>query len=204
MRQFLRFQQREQHGSPAGQPQARLNVRKGSKADIRRPTSRRNVTRGVEKRHLVLHPFASSHGGSTLRRNFEFDLFSVVRWRDKSIDLHNAYDLESFGTDLRGGEVRLSFTRNQHAMDPGNLPSKVTLACTGKVRIAFNDLTEIAAPLDHEGIQIAYFDEACDWLSFLDEEIAQRQEPQGLHVSFVNGLAIRIYCDEATLAVHIE
>ena len=139
---------------------------------------------------------------STLRRNFEFDGFSVVRWGDRFIDLHNAYDLESFGTDLTGREVRLSFTRNEHAIDPNKLPSKVTLACTGNVRVAFNNLGELAAPLNDEGIEIAYFDEGCDWLSFLDEGIARSQEPQGLHVSFINGLAVRIYCDEAALAVH--
>jgi hypothetical protein len=135
-----------------------------------------------------------------LKRNFEFDGFSVFRWSDRFIDLHNAYDLESFGTDLSGSEVKLSFARNEHASDPDKLPSKVMLSCTGNVRVAFNDLCEIAAPLNDEGIEIAYFDEGCDWLSFLDEDIARRQEPLGLHVSFINGLAVRIFCDEATLA----
>ena len=135
-----------------------------------------------------------------MKRNFQFDGFSVVRWGDRFIDLHNAYDLESFGTDLTGSEVTLSFTRNEHAIDPDELPSKVTLSCTGNVRVAFNDLGEIAAPLDDEGIEIAYFDDGCDWLSSLDEDIARSQGPLGLHVSFVNGLAVRIFCDEATLA----
>jgi len=36
--------------------------------------------------------------------------------------------------------------------------------------------------------------------SFLDEQIAERSAPQGLHVSFINGFAIRIFCDEATFA----
>jgi hypothetical protein len=55
-------------------------------------------------------------------------------------------------------------------------------------------------PLDKEVIEIAYFDEECDWLSFTDEEIARRHEPQGLHVSFINGFAIRIFCDEVTFS----
>ena len=135
-----------------------------------------------------------------MKRNFQFDGFSVVRWGGRFVDLHNAYDLESFGTDLTGSEVKLSFSRNEYAIDPEKLPLKVTLSCTGNVRVAFNDLGEIAAPLDDEGIQIAYFDEGCDWPSFLDEDIAGSQEPLGLHVSFVNGLAVRIFCDEATLA----
>lgn len=134
-----------------------------------------------------------------MKRNFEFDGFSVVRWGGRFIELHNAYDLVSFGTDLAGTEVKLCFTRNEHAIDPDKLPSKVTLACTGNVRLAFNDLGAIAAPLGDEGIEIAYFDEGCDWLSFLDEDIARSQEPEGLHVSFINGFAIRIFCDEAML-----
>lgn len=135
-----------------------------------------------------------------MKRNFEFYGFSVVRWGESSVDLHNAYDLESFGTDLTGRrKVELIFTRNEHAINPDKLPSKVTLSCAGNLRVAFNDLSKIAAPLNEEGTEIAYFDEGCDWLSFLDEEIARRQEPVGLHVSFINGLAVRIYCDEATL-----
>ena len=136
-----------------------------------------------------------------MRRNFEFDGWSLVRWGDRLIDLHNAYDLESFGTDLTGSEVRLTFTRNEYAIDPDKLPAKAALACTGNVRVAFNNLGEIAAPLNDEGIEIAYFDDGCDWLSFLDEDIARSQEPQGLHVSFINGLAVRIFCDEAAFAV---
>ena len=134
-----------------------------------------------------------------MKRNFQFDDISVVRWGDRSLDLHNAYEIENFGTDLRGGEVKLSFTRNKYAIGPDKLPEKAVLSCTGNARVAFNDLGEIAAPIRHEGIQIAYFDEGCDWLSFLDEELARSQEPLGLHVSFINGLAIRIFCEEATL-----
>lgn len=136
-----------------------------------------------------------------MKRNFQFDSFSVVEWGDKSIDLHNAYDLQSFGTDLMGSEAKLSFTRNEHAIDPDMLPSSLTLSCTGNVRVAFNNLGEIAARLNDEGIELAYFDEGCDWLSFIDEEIARSQEPLGLHVSFINGLAVRIFCDEATLSI---
>jgi hypothetical protein len=136
-----------------------------------------------------------------LKRNFQFDGVTVVRWNDRVIDLHNAYDLEALGTDLIGGEVQVAFRRNAHAINPDGLPSKASLRCSGNVRVAFNDLCALAAPIDGEGIEIAYFDEGCDWLSFLDEEIAARQEPQGLHFSFINGLSIRIFCDEATFAI---
>ncbi len=135
-----------------------------------------------------------------MQRNFHFDGVSVIRWNDTFIDLHNSYDLESFGTDLNGREVSLSFGRNKYAIDPEKLPTKVTLRCTGNVKLAFNDLGAIAAPLDDEGIEIAYFVEGCDWPSFLNEDMAGRQEPQGLHVSFINGLVVRIFCDDATFA----
>jgi len=143
-------------------------------------------------------------GGIRLRRNFCFDDlsggFSAIAFGDRAIDLHNAYNLERFGTDQSGSEVELSFSRNEHAIDPENLPATVAIRCTGNVRVAFNDLNEIAAPLNDEGIEIAYFDEVYDWASFTTEEIAARQEPLGLHVSFTNGLAVRIFCDQATFA----
>lgn len=134
-----------------------------------------------------------------MKRNFAFDSVTVVRSGSRVIDLHNAYDLQCFGTDMTGSEVKLSFIRNEHAIEPIGLPSTVTLLCTGNVKVAFNDLSEIAASLDEEGIEIAYFDEGCDWLSFLDEDIARSQEPLGLHISFISGLAVRIFCDEAML-----
>ena len=134
-----------------------------------------------------------------MHRNFEFEGFSVVRGGGRFIDLHNAYDLEDFGTDPTGKEVKLTFAQNEYAILPDTLPSRVMLACTGNVKLAFNDLNAIAAPLNDEGIEIAYFDEACDWLSFMDEEMARVQKPQGLDVRFVSGLVIRIFCDEATL-----
>ena len=134
-----------------------------------------------------------------MRRNFEFDHFSTIRWEDTVIELHSAYDLTGFGTNLTGSEATLDFIRNEYAFAPEKLPAKVTLRCTGNVRLAFNNLGAIAAPLDDEGIEVAYFDEGCDWSSFLDEETAKRQEPLGLHFSFINGLTVRIYCDETTL-----
>ena len=134
-----------------------------------------------------------------MNRNFEFDFISVVRWGERLIDLHNAYDLENFGTDPSGKEVKLAFTQNEYAILPSTLPSRVMLVCTGNVKLAFNNLNAIAAPLNDEGIEIAYFNEACDWLSFLSEDLARVQKPQGLDVRFVNGLVVRIFCDEATL-----
>lgn len=135
-----------------------------------------------------------------MKRNFQFDAMSVVRCGDRLVDLHNAYDLESFGTDLRGGNASLGFKRNAHAIGPDTLPSRMTLTCVRNVRVAFNDLRAIAAPLNEEGIEIAYFDDGCDWQTFLEEGMVETHKPQGLHVSFVNGLAVRIFCDEAVFA----
>lgn len=134
-----------------------------------------------------------------MKRNFELDDFTVLRWDDKLVDLHNAYDLEQFGTSISGSEIKLTFCRNGYALDPSGLPLSVTLTCSGNVRIAFNNLGAIAAPLDKEGIEIAYFDQDCGWQTFLDEKTARRYEPAGLHISFVNGFVIRIFCDQATV-----
>jgi len=68
------------------------------------------------------------------------------------------------------------------------------------VRIASDDVRGLLH-LDDEGIEIAYFNEGCDWLTLLDEDIARSQEPRGLPASFINGVAVRISCDEATLAI---
>lgn len=138
--------------------------------------------------------------GWTVKRNFKFGVISVAHWEGRLLDLHNDYDLEGFGTDLDGNAVSLNFVRNEHAIDPEALPLKLTLACTGNVKVAFNDLAAVAAPLNDGGIELAYFDDACDWLSYLDEDVARSQEPRGLHVSFNSGLAIRIFCDRAMLS----
>ncbi|MFN3352064.1 MAG: hypothetical protein ACK4Z5_00530 [Brevundimonas sp.] len=134
-----------------------------------------------------------------MKRNFEFDFVTVVKWGEDVLDLHNDYDLKSFGTALDGTEARLSFARNEHAFAAARLPEKVTLDCKGNVKVAFNDLTALVAPANDEGIEIAYFHDGCDWLSFLSEDLARLSEPLGLDVRFINGLVVRIYCDEATL-----
>lgn len=33
-----------------------------------------------------------------MKRNFEFDFVTVVRWAEEVLDLHNDYELKSFGT----------------------------------------------------------------------------------------------------------
>lgn len=134
-----------------------------------------------------------------MRRNFAFDGITVVRWGEQVLDLHNDYDLRTLGTDLAGTEVRLTFKRNEHAIAPDRLPERVALECKGNVRVAFNDLTASAAPLGEEGVELAYFHDGCDWMSFLDEKLARQSEPTGLDVRFDSGLVVRITCDEATL-----
>ncbi len=134
-----------------------------------------------------------------MKRNFEFDFITVVRWGEEVLDLHNDYDLKSFGTGLSGTEARLTFARNGRALAHDRLPEEVTLDCKGNAKVALNDLTALAAPVTAEGIEIAYFHDGCDWLSFLDEDMARYSEPLGLDVRFANGLVVRIFCDEATL-----
>jgi hypothetical protein len=133
-----------------------------------------------------------------MKRNFKFDGITVVLLDDKFIDLHNAYDLDLLGTDMDANAATLSFSRNKYAINPDSLPPQVALRCSGSVKVAFNDLNLIVAPLNGEGIEIAYFDEHCDWESYIDETIAIQQEPIGLHVNFMNDLIVRIYCETVT------
>lgn len=132
-----------------------------------------------------------------MKRNFEFDVQSAVRWHGRLVDLHNDYDLDRFGTDLNGTEVTLDFRRNEYAVHPEALPARVRLSCTGNLKLAFNDLCALAAPVNDEGIEVAYFDEHCDWQSLTDEKLAKTQEPRGLRLEFINGLTVRVFCDEA-------
>lgn len=134
-----------------------------------------------------------------MKRNFEFDVMTIVKWDGKLIDLHNCYDLETFGTDFGGTVFEMAFRQNAFAIPPHELPEMVTLSCSGNLRIVFNDLCAIAAPIVDEGIEIAYFNDECGWRSFLTEELAREWGVQGLHVSFVNGLTVRIFCDEVVL-----
>lgn len=57
-----------------------------------------------------------------MRRDFEFDGMSVVEWSDKHIDLHNAYDILTFGTSREGEAALLAFRRNSRASNPDSLP----------------------------------------------------------------------------------
>lgn len=136
-----------------------------------------------------------------LKRNFWFAGITVIRFGDRLIDVHNSYDLECFGTDISGDTLSLSFSRSRYALDQESLPRNVTLRCTGNLKLALNNLNLIAAPLDFEGIEIAYFDRDCGWDSCIDENMAATQEPLGLHIGFINGLVVRVYCELATLEV---
>jgi hypothetical protein len=149
--------------------------------------------------HRLASSDAPGDGQTSMKRNFQFNYETVVRFGDKWIDLHNDYDLERFGTDLSGNTVTLSFTRNENAIRPDALPLKVALHCTGNVRVAFKDLNQIESPLKELGIEIAYFDEDCDWDSYTTEDIAATQEPEGLYVYFMDDLIVRIYCEVVTL-----
>ena len=139
-----------------------------------------------------------------MRRNFKFDGFSVIHFGGQIIDLHNAYDIECIGTSEDGDAATLTFRRNQHAINPERLPERVSLSCTGNVKVAINNLNHVVGPLNEEGIEVAYFDEHCDWDSLIDEETAATQKPLGLHLQFMNELVVRIYCEAVTFESHMD
>ena len=62
-----------------------------------------------------------------MKRNFRFDPISVIPYEGRTIDLHNAYDLDHFGSDPEGREVVLQFARNEHAMDQTAAPPPVVV-----------------------------------------------------------------------------
>lgn len=139
-----------------------------------------------------------------MQRNFKFDGFSVVHFEGQIIDLHNAYEIECIGTSAEGDTATLTFRRNQYAINPKSLPDRISLRCTGNVKVAFNNLNHVIGPLNEEGIEVAYFDEHCDWDSLIDEEIAETQKPLGLHLQFMNDLVVRIYCESITFEPHSD
>ena len=56
-------------------------------------------------------------------------------------------------------------------------------------------------PLRGDTVEVAYFDDECDWDSILDEELADRQGFEGLHISFSGGFVLRIRADAAEVKI---
>lgn len=119
----------------------------------------------------------------------------------RTIDLHNLYSTKSIGADPTGFSFKMEFQRDHRWEGPEGLPEVVTLSCSKKLSIAFNDPAQPPGPFSEEAVEIAYFDADCEWDAFLDEGLPASQGFAGLHVSFSGGLVLRIRCKvaEATL-----
>lgn len=142
----------------------------------------------------------SGHQG-WVQKNFTIPDFSGVNVGGKAIDLHNLYGVVSIGTDPSGNAITLAFRRDHQWPGPEGLPEKVTLTCSGNLQLAFNDLVDAPVPLREDAVEIAYYDEQCEWDAILDEQLAAAQGFVGLHVSFSGGLVLRVRSDVADLAL---
>ena len=134
-------------------------------------------------------------------KNFTIRAFAEVIVAGRAIDLHNLYAVSSIGTDLGGDAVTLRFRRDHQWPGPDTLPEAVTLTCSGNLKMAFNDLVDAPLPLRDDAVAVAYFDEHCDWNSFLDEDLAAAHGFAGLHIGFSGGLVLRIRADVAEVVL---
>jgi hypothetical protein len=134
-------------------------------------------------------------------KNFTIYAYAEVIVADRAIDLHNLYGVASISTDLAGDAVTLRFQRDHQWSGPDPLPEAVILTCSGNLKIAFNDLVHASVPLPDDAVEVAYYDQHCEWDSFLDEELAATQGFEGLHISFSGGFVLRISADIAEIAL---
>lgn len=138
---------------------------------------------------------------SPMLKNFTIHAFAEVIVADRAIDLHNLYGVASISTDVAGDAVTLRFQRDHQWSGPEALPETVILTCSGNVKIDFNDLVDAPVPLRDDAVEVAYYDEHCEWDTFLDEELATNQGFEGLHIGFSGGLVLRIRADVAEVAI---
>ena len=134
-------------------------------------------------------------------KNFTIYAFAEVIVADRAIDLHNLYDVASISTDLAGDAVTLRFQRNHQWQGPDGLPEAVILTCSGNLKIAFKNLVDAPVPLREDAVELAYYDDHCEWNAFLDEDLATKHGFEGLHISFSGGLVLRIRADIAEVAL---
>jgi hypothetical protein len=135
-----------------------------------------------------------------MQKNFTTPDLAAVVVADKHIDLHNLYGVVSIGTDVSGNAITLTFQRDHQWPGPEGLPEKVALICSGNLQIVFNNLVDTPVPLREDAVEIAYYDEQCEWDAILDERLATAQGFAGLHVSFSGGLVLRIRADVAEVS----
>jgi hypothetical protein len=142
-----------------------------------------------------------------MQKNFSMRGIAELVVGGKPIDLHNLYRATSISTDVAGSAITLVFQRDHEWQGPEDLPERVTLTCSGNVKLAFNDLALLTAPLSNCAVEVAYFDGDCGWDEFLDEGLATRQGLEGLHFNFEgpdfsldDNFVLRIMCDIAEAA----
>ncbi len=122
-----------------------------------------------------------------MQKNFTVQAFAEVIVADRAIDLHNLYGVASISTDGAGDTVAVRFQRDRQWSGPEALPETVILTCTGNLKIAFNDLVDAPVPLRDDAVEVAYYDEHCEWDTFLDEELATNQASRGSTSAFQGG-----------------
>lgn len=134
-------------------------------------------------------------------KNFTMHGFAELIVAGRTIDLHNLYCVAGITTDLAGGKLTVRFHRDHRWAGPDGVPDAVTLTCSGNLRLAFNDLVDAPVPLREDAVELAYYDEHCDWDFFLDEDLAAKQGFEGLHLSFSGGLVLRIRAEIAEVTI---
>lgn len=136
-----------------------------------------------------------------MHKNFSIHNFAEVIVDRKVVDLHNLYSVGSISTDRAGETLTVTFRRRSGWPGPEGLPAQVTLSCSGNLKIAFNNLVDSPVLLRDDAVEVAYYDDHCDWDSFLDESLAAVQGFQGLHLSFSGGLVLRVRSDVADMVI---
>ncbi len=134
-------------------------------------------------------------------KNFTIHAFAEMIVADRAIDLHNLYRVFSISTDFAGDAATERRHRDHQWPGPEALPEAVILTCSGNLKIAVNDLVDAPVPLRDDAVEVAYYDDHCEWDTFLDEELAANQGFEGLHISFSGGLVLRIRADVAEVAI---
>ncbi|MBA2466307.1 MAG: hypothetical protein H0V46_01715 [Sphingomonas sp.] len=136
-----------------------------------------------------------------MRKNFSIHGFAEVIVAGKAIDVHNLYGVGTISTDRAGDTLTVRFQRDNKWPGPEGLPDEVTLTCSGNLKITFNNLVTHPGDLRADAVEVAYYDEDCEWDFFLDESLAESQGFDGLHLSFSSGLVLRIRSNVAQMVV---
>ncbi|WP_447723967.1 hypothetical protein [Sphingomonas koreensis] len=119
----------------------------------------------------------------------------------RAIDVHNLYNVAILGTDPLGATMTIVFQRDHQWPGPEDLPERLTLTCSGNLKVAFNDLLDLPVPLGSDAVELAYYADHCDWDAQLDESLAAAHGFEGLELRFSGGLALRVRSDRAEVTL---